>query len=63
MSANSQGRRDTIQAERYEIDCDCGTYPDNLGPCATFHRGCFNRCVYCDHKIECHQIVLREFVL
>ena len=33
---------------------ECGTYPDNLGPCETWAEGGNGRCVYCDHGQQCH---------
>jgi hypothetical protein len=36
--------------------CHCDTYPDNLGPCATF-QGSMKEdyCAYCDHNSACHR--------
>jgi hypothetical protein len=39
-----------------ELCGNCGTYPDNLGPCASFEEGANGRCVYCDHALACHPI-------
>ena len=52
----SQGRCETTLTERFRFDgCKCGTYEGNLGPCLTWCQGgASNRCVYCDHNIECH---------
>jgi len=58
----SQGPCETTLTERFEVDCTCGTYPDNLGPCATFELGgiaVIARCVYCDHTEVCHDKVKR----
>ena len=53
----SQGPCDTTLTERFEHKaCRCGTYPGNLGPCATYVEGAQpGRCVYCDHANQCHQ--------
>lgn len=51
----SQGRCETTLTERFvNPECRCPTYPDNLGPCATFEQGANGRCVYCDHLECCH---------
>jgi hypothetical protein len=58
---------DTTLTPRYNNpDCDCPTYPDNLGPCNPIHFevGANGRCVYCDHDYECHpgakRLIARE---
>jgi hypothetical protein len=54
----SQGVCDTTLTERFEyLLCNCGTYPFNLGPCLTWTPNNENRCVYCDHGLECHQAI------
>ena len=55
----SQGLCETTLTERFRYDdCTCETYPGNLGPCATFEEGADpDRCVYCDHVVECHAAV------
>jgi len=50
---------DTTMTERFEKfptpPYCCGTYKLNLGPCKVFHPGAISeRCVYCDHTLECH---------
>jgi hypothetical protein len=59
----SQGLCETTLTERFEFsECVCGTYPDNLGPCRTFGVGVNpKRCVFCDHKIQCHAAVDERF--
>jgi hypothetical protein len=59
MVHESQGICETTLTERFALpECGCGTYPENLGPCKTFEPGANpERCVYCDHKIECHRAV------
>lgn len=54
--APAEGHCETTLTERFFYpDCQCGTYAGNLGPCKTFLGGADPlRCVYCDHKIECH---------
>lgn len=60
MAGEPQGKCDTTLTDRYAIDCKCGTYPDNLGPCLAFLPGADpSRCVYCDHKVECHDALKR----
>ena len=55
MTRISEERCDTTLTMRYWIDnCDCGCYPDNLGPCTTWIAGPDGRCPYCAHTIECH---------
>lgn len=58
-SGEAQGRCETTLTERFAYpECKCGTYPENLGPCKTWETGANpERCVYCDHKIECHKAV------
>lgn len=57
----SQGLCDTTQTERFiPINCKCTTYPNNLGPCATFEIQLNGKCVYCDHLLECHEIIKEE---
>lgn len=57
----SQGLCETTLTERFECpECRCGTYPDNLGPCKTFETEANGRCVYCDHAIECHNLILAD---
>ncbi len=54
----SQGLCDTTMTERFDIgNCNCDTYPNNLGPCIEFKLGMNNNCVYCDHNKECHNIL------
>ena len=62
QKAASQGRCKTTLTERFEYpECRCGTYEGNLGPCKTFEEGAeIGRCVYCDHKIECHEGLLAK---
>lgn len=57
-----QGRCETTLTERFAYpDCTCGTYPDNLGPCKTFEAGGDpDRCVYCDHVVECHAAIAEQ---
>jgi len=55
MTAKSQGLCEATLTERFEVDCLCGTYAGNLGPCKTFLPSIDPaRCVYCDHTAECH---------
>ena len=55
MIGDFQGICDTTMTKRYENPfCHCPTYPENLGPCKDFEEGSNGRCVYCDHKVECH---------
>lgn len=59
MVGEPQGRCETTLTERFAVECSCGTYDGNLGPCKTFLEGAeAGRCVYCDHKIECHNKIL-----
>lgn len=52
---------DTTLTPRVQgIECDCGTYADNLGPCRTFEAGSEDRCVYCDHGLSCHNRIPKE---
>lgn len=44
----------TTGTPRFATTCDCLTYPDNWGCCATFEAGSNSRCVYCDHGEPCH---------
>lgn len=55
-----QGRCGITQTERFRFDeCKCGTYVGNLGPCKTYLPGADpERCVYCDHKLVCHEAVM-----
>lgn len=54
----SQGLCDTTQTERFvPIECKCDTYATNLGPCALYDEGREEHCIYCDHRVECHQLV------
>ena len=51
-------RCETTLTERFEVEnCECDTYPDNLGPCATYLVGINENCVYCDHNEKCHEQV------
>lgn len=58
--SKSQGLCETTLTERFEyVDCKCGTYHNNLGPCKTFELGANpGHCVYCDHARECHEAVM-----
>ena len=57
-TAISQGLCDTTLTERFwPVNCECDTYPNNLGPCAEPEIQRDGRCVYCDHKPECHVLV------
>jgi len=59
-TGDSQGLCETTMTERFEVACQCGTYEGNLGACKTFLAGADPaRCVYCDHKAECH-VMLAE---
>jgi hypothetical protein len=60
---SSQGLCETTLTERFQFDdCVCGTYEGNLGPCRTYHPGGRpNRCVYCDHKGQCHTAIEDRF--
>lgn len=52
------GRCETTLTDRYAVDeCNCATYPDNLGPCITFTEGDNGNCAYCDHNELCHSRV------
>lgn len=59
MTGAPQGRCDTTLTERFAHPvCACGTYEGNLGPCKVFEAGMDpERCVYCDHKGECHAAI------
>ena len=48
---------ETTLTERFAVeDCQCPTYEENEGPCATYVVGASSAelCVYCDHTEECH---------
>lgn len=65
----TQGLCETTLTERHEFsECVCGTYQDNLGPCRTYLPGPRRlgsslppRCVYCDHKLQCHTAIEDRF--
>lgn len=44
----------TTMTPRLAVVCECPTYHDNEGVCATFEEGSNGRCVYCDHTQFCH---------
>lgn len=47
---------ETTMTPRFpRANCECDTYPENLGPCAVFEKGDNGNCVYCDHNEECHK--------
>lgn len=47
---------DTTQTPRNpRANCDCDTYPENLGSCDEFEKGQNGSCVYCDHAEGCHE--------
>ena len=49
---------DTTCAVRFAVtDCQCDTYPDNLGPCSCYVKGAGGACAYCDHDSSCHRLV------
>ena len=45
---------ETTNTSRRATECDCPTYPENLGPCFRWERGGNGRCAYCDHNEACH---------
>ena len=51
----------TTNTERLAVNCNCSTYPENLGVCKTWERGGNGRCVYCDHEKDCHRDLLTLF--
>lgn len=57
LRPKSQGRCETTLTERFDVGgCKCDTYAGNLGPCLTWSRSrAADRCVYCDHSLECHR--------
>lgn len=58
-NSRQAGRCDTTMTDRFAVDeCICITYPDNLGPCATFTLGANGNCAYCDHNEDCHGQVI-----
>ena len=58
MKHYDAGVCDTTMTTRYETDCDCDTYPENMGVCRTWEAGGNGRCAYCDHEKGCHVITL-----
>lgn len=61
MSIFPQGLCDTTGTPRFKIDCKCNTYKENLGSCLNFLAGInLERCVYCEHKIECHNKLIEQ---
>lgn len=54
----SQDLCETTLTERFKNpNCKCNTYEGNLGPCKTFEEGQNGNCVYCDHNLECHNML------